>query len=235
MGIVDDVARDREQLHAYLSRYGRERSLDIRVSEFEDGEDVVSDYQGDYDLILMDIELVFMNGMKAAVAIREKDEVVPIIFVTRSPDYAIAGYKVRALDYLLKPITYEAFRESLDRALALVRRREEKYIAIAQKGGKQRLLVSRICYVEVRDHLLFYHTAEGTYEAKGTMREAEEALAGGDFFRCNRCYLINLRFVEKYLSGEGEVLVNGDRVQVSRSRKRAFLDALNGYLNGGRV
>ena len=88
--------------------------------------------------------------------------------------------------------------------------------------------------VEVQDHDLIYHTVGQDYRTKGTMRDAEESLADGmkeeRFFRCNRCYLVNLDFVENFQGSD--ITVNGDCIQVSRARKKAFLNALNDFMNG---
>ena len=64
---------------------------------------------------------------------------------------------------------------------------------------------------------------------KGTIRDAEGQLDEKCFFRCNRCYLVNLEYVDNYMGSD--VSVNGDTIQVSRSRRKPFLDALNEYLN----
>ena len=104
-----------------------------------------------------------------------------------------------------------------------------QFITIALKGGKKKLDITRICYVEVQDHLLLYHTTEGSFATKGTIRDAESQLDAKSFFRCNRCYLVNLEYVDNYMGSD--VSVNGDTIQVSRSRRKPFLDALNEYLN----
>ena len=95
--------------------------------------------------------------------------------------------------------------------------------------GKKKLDITQICYVEVQDHLLLYHTTEGSFATKGTIRDAESQLDAKSFFRCNRCYLVNLEYVDNYMGSD--VSVNGDTIQVSRSRRKPFLDALNEYLN----
>lgn len=229
IAIVEDDVHDREELKAALKRYEEEKKVKFGVTEFQDGEDIVTGYTADYDLIFLDIEMAFMNGMKAAEKIRELDKDVVIIFVTNMPQYAIQGYKVNALDYMLKPISWFSFTESLGRALLRVKTEEKEYITISLKGGKKKLDVSKICYVEVQDHLLIYHALDGEYTTKGTIRDAENQLDPKKFFRCNRCYLVNLEYVDNYLGSD--VRVNGDTIQVSRSRRKPFLDALNEYLN----
>ena len=229
IAIVEDDRHDREALKKCLNRYEKENQVKFSVTEFQDGEDIVTDYTASYDLIILDIEMAFLNGMKAAEKIRELDTNVIIIFITNMPQYAIQGYKVNALDYILKPISYFSFSESMVRALAKVKTPEKEYITIVLKGGKKKLDVARICYVEVQDHVLIYHTLDGDFETKGTMRDTDNQFDPKKYFRCNRCYLVNLEFVETYQGSD--IMVNGDTIQVSRSRRKPFLDALNEYMN----
>ena len=233
IALVEDDPAYAEQLLSYLREYEKESKERISVQTFSDGEDIVTEYRADYDIILMDVEMKFMDGMSAAEEIRKMDTEVVIIFITNMPQYAIQGYRVDALDYVLKPVSYFAFTQRIDRALTRLKKREKKYLTIAVKGGMMKLDLSEICYVEVQDHDLIYHTVAQDYRTKGTMRDAEESLADGmkeeRFFRCNRCYLVNLDFVENFQGSD--VTVNGDCIQVSRARKKAFLNALNDFMN----
>lgn len=229
IAVVEDDKTYAAQLKEYLVRYGTEKNQKISVALFPDGEDIVTDYSAEFDIILMDVEMTFMDGMTTAERIREKDNEVVIIFITSMPQYAIQGYKVDALDYVLKPISYFAFSQRIDRALTRVKKKEATYITVAQKGGKKKLNVDKICYVEVRDHDLIYHSTKGDIVTKSSMKEAEDTLGGTKFFRCNRCYLVNLEYVEDFRGND--VTVASDVIQVSRARKKAFMDALNDYMN----
>lgn len=229
IAVVEDDKTYAAQLKEYLVRYGTEKNQKISVALFPDGEDIVTDYSAEFDIILMDVEMTFMDGMTTAERIREKDNEVVIIFITNMPQYAIQGYKVDALDYVLKPISYFAFSQRIDRALTRVKKKEATYITVAQKGGKKKLNVDKICYIEVRDHDLIYHSTKGDIVTKSSMKEAEDTLGGTKFFRCNRCYLVNLEYVEDFRGND--VTVASDVIQVSRARKKAFMDALNDYMN----
>lgn len=229
IAVVEDDKTYAAQLKEYLVRYGTEKNQKISVALFPDGEDIVTDYSAEFDIILMDVEMTFMDGMTTAERIREKDNEVVIIFITNMPQYAIQGYKVDALDYVLKPISYFAFSQRIDRALTRVKKKEATYITVAQKGGKKKLNVDKICYVEVRDHDLIYHSTKGDIVTKSSMKETEDTLGGTKFFRCNRCYLVNLEYVEDFRGND--VTVASDVIQVSRARKKAFMDALNDYMN----
>ena len=67
---VEDDVRDRETLKNHLHRYEKENNQKFSITEFQDGEDIITNYAAEYDLILMDIEMTFLNGMKAAEKIR---------------------------------------------------------------------------------------------------------------------------------------------------------------------
>lgn len=229
IALVEDDKAYREELMRFLKRYEQESNEKFHITAFTDGDEIVEDYSGDYDIILMDIVMKYLNGMDAAERIRELDSEVVIIFITNTPQYAMKGYMVDALDYVLKPITYFAFSQRIDRALTRMKKRTKKYISVFYKGGVKKLDASQITYVEVRDHDLIFHTTSENFRSKGSLGEVEEMLGTEHFFRCNKCYLVNLEYVEGVQNND--ILVSGDLVQVSRAKKKALLDALNDYIN----
>ncbi len=229
IALVEDDASYRQELKAYLEQYARENGEEIDVKTFADGDEIAQDYRAEYDIIFMDILMRFMNGMQAAREIRKKDEEVIIIFVTNTAQYAISGYEVNALDYVLKPINYYAFSKTMERALAKVKRDEEKFIVISNKYSAYKVNENAIQYVEINGHSLIYHTRDGDFGAVGTMKEVEEELSGEHFFRCNKCFLVNLKYVDA-IEGD-DALVAGEPVQISRSRKKPFMEALNAYMS----
>lgn len=134
VAIVEDESEYARELQDYLRRYGREVGERFDITVYPDGEDIVDDYRsGMYDIILMDIEMKSMDGMTAAEHIRDVDGDVVIMFITNMAQYAIRGYRVDALDYVLKPISYFSFTQRLGKAMERMRRREEKYVIITSK------------------------------------------------------------------------------------------------------
>ena len=229
VAVVEDDKGYAEKLKKYLNRYQEESGKKLKIEYFQDGEDIAEEYKCNFDIILMDIEMQFMNGMTAAEKIREKDDEVVIIFITNTPQYAMKGYTVDALDYVLKPLSYFAFSQKIDRALTRLERRKKKYISISIKGGMKKLEIPGIHYVEVRDHDLIYHTDKGTFENKGSMKDVETTLEAEHYFRCNKCYLVNLEHVNGICGND--LMVGNDVIQVSRSRKKELLNRLNDYMN----
>lgn len=229
IALVEDEEQYRREFLGYLQQYEKESGQHFRISVFTDGDEITEGYQADYDLILMDIAMRFMDGMTAAEKIRELDSEVVIIFITNTPQFVMRGYAVDALDYVLKPVNYYAFSQRIDRALSRMENRRRRYISVPIKGGIQKLDVSHILYVEVRDHDLLYHTRRESILTRGTLAEAEALLGSGQFFRCSKCYLVNLDYVESVRNNE--LILDGESIQVSRARKKALLDALNDYMN----
>jgi DNA-binding LytR/AlgR family response regulator len=229
IALVEDDAVYRQQLMEYLSRYEKESGEAFRILEFTDGAEIVTDYKAAYDIILMDIDLRYMDGMTAAQRIRKQDMEVVIIFVTNMSQFVMQGYTVDAMDYVLKPITYYAFSQRIDRALQRMKRRRKRFIAISNQSGMIKLDVSQILYVEVRDHELVYHTRKDTITTKGTLSDAEQMLHDKTFFRCNKSFLVNLEYVEAVQNYDVQVVDTW--IPVSRTKKKALMDALNDYIN----
>ena len=120
----------------------------MRSVWFSDGSEIAEDYSGDYDIILMDIQMKFMDGISAARKIREMDQEVIIIFITNMTNYAIRGYEVDAMDYIVKPVEYFAFSHKLDRAVKRIRKKEKHYISIPMENGVRKMDIAGIYYIE---------------------------------------------------------------------------------------
>lgn len=227
IAIVEDEREYVVQLQEYLQRFEKEQGEAIEITVFNDGDEIVHKYRAQFDIILMDVEMKFMDGMSAAEEIRKVDTEVVIIFITNMAQYAIRGYAVNALDYVLKPVTYFAFSQRLSRALGRMKNRRSKYAVVNVKGGTVRLDMADIYYVESQGHTLIYHTASGNYEAPGAMKEVEDKFAEHGFFRGNKGYLMNLAHVEEVQ--EGCAIVKGEPLLLSRGRKKAFMEELTRY------
>lgn len=228
IALVEDDRRYTEQLKGFLCQYEAEKNLKFNIVTFSDGDEIVERYDASYDIILMDIEMKFMDGMSAAEEIRKKDSEVVIMFITNMPQYAMKGYLVDALDYILKPVSYPVFRQRLDRAIERISSRSHDYIAIPVKGGLRKLDTEDIIYVEISIHDLIFHTVHGDFTTVGSMKKVEEQL-GEEFYRCNKCYLINLKYVDAIQNND--VILGEQTLQVSRAKKKGLLEALNAYMN----
>ena len=228
IAIVEDDLTYSNQLESYLHKYENEYGEAFEITTYMDGNAIVQDYHSQFDIILMDIEMRYMDGMSAAEAIRGVDKEVVIIFITYTPQYAIRGYAVEALDYIVKPVSYFAFSQRLARAIVRMKKREQKSVIITVKGGIVRLAANSIYYIESQGHDIIYHTSLGNYVTSGTLKDAEQALKSLHFFRGSKWYLINLSQVEGLEDGSAK-LKGGKPLPLSRGRKKEFMEALAQY------
>lgn len=231
IAIVEDDANYQKELLGYLHQYEEEYSKQFQVSVFSDGIDILDANLGTIDIILMDIQMRNMDGMKTAELIRADDKNVIIIFITNLAQYALQGYKVEALDYVLKPVQYFAFAQTLQKAVKKINDSKADYLRVMQDNTMVRLNVDFITYIESHDHMVIFHEKERTVVVRDTLKNLEQRLKEHPFARCNNCYLVNLAYVE---SVEGSsVKVAGDMLQISRSKRRVFLETLAAYVGRG--
>ncbi|MDD2957301.1 MAG: LytTR family DNA-binding domain-containing protein [Lachnospiraceae bacterium] len=229
IAIVEDDKRFSATLQKCLDRYAQENDIQFRISTYTDGYAIVENYRKAFDIILMDIEMGLMNGMEAAREIRKTDQEVVIIFITNMAQYAIQGYAVSALDYVLKPINYVAFSESLKKAVAKLKNNTEKIISITLKSGMIRLKSSEIYWIESYGHHLLFHSSKGDYDTTVySLREIEEKLRPDGFLRASSGMLVNLQKVTG--TRNGYILVDGKELALSRGRKNEFMTALVSYM-----
>lgn len=205
IAIVEDEAAVREQLAGYVQRYTRQYGTQFEVTMFTDGVEILEDYRPVYDIIFLDVEMQHLDGMETVRRIRELDSDVLLIFITNMAQYAIKGYAVGALDYVLKPVPVD--------------------------GGMRRLDAATIYYIESEGHRVHFYTEDGDFSAPGALKVLEEKLAGRLFARRNSGYLVNLAQVSGVQ--QNTVQVGPHELQISRPKRKAFLAALADYIGGG--
>lgn len=230
VAIVEDETEYQNQLKEYLEKYGQEHNLDFQISVFGDGEEILDGYVPRYDVILLDIEMPKVNGMDTAERIRTMDESVVLMFITNMASYAIRGYGVGALDFVMKPINYYTFSMKMTRVLKRVKQQEQKTILLTLQDGVKKLELNEIYFIEVQNRMLYYHTVDGDYIVRGTMQAAESMLAEYPFAKCNHWYLVNLMHVKQ--TKGGMVTVGPFELEISRRNKTSFLKALTEYMGG---
>ena len=228
--MVEDEAAVREQLQGYIQRYTRQYGTEFAVTEFSDGVEILDAYRPVYDIVLLDVEMKHLDGMETARRIRELDRDVVLLFITNMAQYAIKGYAVGALDYVLKPVPYFAFSQQLQKAEEKLRRRARHYLAVPVEGGLRRLDTAQIYYMESEGHRVHFYTEEGEFSAPGALKTFEEKLADLPFARCNSGYLVNLAQVKSVQQGLAQV--GPYELQVSRPKRKSFLAALADYIGG---
>lgn len=231
VAIVEDDKNFVEELKDHIMQFAQEEGQEFEISAFYDGAEILENYAPVYDLILLDIEMPKVGGMETAERIREVDEDVVLMFITNMAQYAIHGYSVGALDFVMKPVTYYTLSMKLKRALKRVQKKELPPILLNLSDGVKKLEVRQIHYVEVQNRMLHYHTEEGEFVVRSSLQAAEQSLPSKVFAKCNHWYLVNLMHVTAVR--KNTAYVGEHELEISRRNKTAFLKALADYMGGG--
>lgn len=230
IGIAEDDQAYIDQIQEYLNRYMREHGETFSVSVFRNGMQLAFDYQPVYDILLLDVEMPVLDGISAARRIRKLDGEVIILFITNMAQYAIDGYAVRARSYILKPINYYGFSLELQEAIESLKRRQVNALLLPTEDGLTKIPIGKVLYAESQKHDLLLHTTGETIRIRAKMKEIEEKLQDYFFCRSSVSYLINLAHVSG-ISGDN-VLVNGEKLPISRQKRKEFIAALTAYIGG---
>jgi DNA-binding LytR/AlgR family response regulator len=232
IAVVEDDKTCSDLIISYIKKYGRENKLEFSITTYEDGYDIAESYDDSYAVIFLDIEMKIMNGLEAAEKIRQRDQQTVIIFVTNTIQYAIRGYSVNALDYVLKPLSYYAFSQSMKKAMNVATREKDRYVTISTRSGIEKIAISHICWIESQGHRLTFHTEDDTPDTTVySMKDIETNLSGDGFRRCNNGCLVNLSKVMA-INGNQVVMADGAVLPISRGRKNGFITDLTAHITG---
>ncbi|WP_139738598.1 LytR/AlgR family response regulator transcription factor [Actinomyces wuliandei] len=236
VGVVEDDPLHLRTLTGYLERYAAERQVNLEVTTYSSASALLEDYRPVYDILLLDIRMEGaqsgdVDGMSAARTVRDSDPAVVIIFITSAHQYAVAGYEVGALGYLLKPLPYPALAQEMGRALAALRRRGAGPVLLPEGSGVRRVDARDIVYLESVRHRVRIHLLDQELTVASSLRAMEDLLGDHSFYRSNSCYLVNLDHVVG-VHDQDCLMSTGVALRVSRPRRRGLMSALADHVSG---
>lgn len=229
VSIVDSHEKDVAHLQGLISDYFRRTGVAYAEQVYKNGMEFIRSSDNS-DIVFMDIQLNRLDGLETARIMRKLGSEAQLIFVTRSAEFAIRGYEVDALDFILKPAGKSNIAFALDKAIKHLERRSSVSLAIKLPNGLASLSSNDITYVEVFDHNLVYHTTKGDFNVRGRLSDVYEKLDPERFMICNRSFIVNLRYVSGIWSDY--VLIGDTKISVSKSHRKEILARFSAFLEG---
>ena len=218
IAVCDDLAREREAVIEMLDRWQAARQTALHFKVFSHAGELLEAAQRErFTLYLLDIMMPGLDGMDAAREIRQADDAAEVVFLTSSPGFAYESYGVRAMDYLLKPVSEERLFAILD-SLSLREQRPREGMTLKNGATLTRILFSQLAYVEVSGKHLYFNLTDGQVrEVTGALNKyGPLLLSRPEFMQVHRSYIVNMLQIAE-LSPSGLRTFSGKTVPVSRS------------------
>ena len=228
IAIVEDEVSEYENLVSLLNEYNKNKKHQFNFSYFSSGKEILSKYESKFDLILMDVDLKTDNGMNVAKLIRAYDADVLIVFVTNLRQYAIHGYEVGALNYILKPVNPSSLSLTMDRVLSLIHKSDDPKVDIHQHNEHFFVEQSDIIYFEVLNHVVSIHTVDKEYNVYSSLKNFEKHL-GKSFVKVNNYAIVNVRYIS-YIAAD--TMVGDKEFKISRGQRKQSKAVIESYFRG---
>lgn len=236
IAVCDDQAEELSALTALLDQWQAERHFPLRYHTFRSAAGMLDVAQRErFSLYLLDVMMPGIDGMDAAREIRTFDDAADIVFLTSSPGFAYESYGVRALEYLLKPISGGLLFPVLDK-LMLREQRPQDGLTLKAGATLVRVPFSRLSYVEVNGKHLYFHLADGTVrEVAGSLKDYEPLLlVRPEFMRIHRSYIVNMLQIDELSQQEMDSLRQSEmQTAVYQHDMRHHLNMISGLLASG--
>ena len=215
--ICEDETYFAAKLQRLAAGYFETRKLEADLVVFSSGETLLQSGRA-WDLVLMDIKLPGRDGMDTAAQLKAQANGSQIIFLTAYPQYVFHAFDLEAVHYLLKPVQPDRLYAALDRAVTRIWREDRQALLLSAQDSTIQVPVKEILYCEAMGHQITVHTFFKRCRFSGTLEDLHRRL-DGDFFRCHKSYLVNLRAVTGREAGAVTV-ANGDKVLIARRKQR---------------
>ena len=234
------ICDDEKPIRDYIEKCVREVNPDVLIMQYADASDMVS-ASFDADILFLDIQMPGMDGMKAARILRTMGNKTILVFVTAVEEYVFQAFDVGAVQYMVKPFDRNKLVETIKRSIDLAGERrsiedamsetkdstDNESFLIKSGGVNRKIILADISYAEVLEHRIILHMKDREQiEYYGKMSDLEK-VAGDDFFRVHRAYLINLSCVKSY--DAKTVTVQGEEIPVARGKYQELVKSYLSY------
>ncbi len=230
------ICDDNNLICAEISNLILEKIPDAKISVFNSKIDLLT-AKTDFEIYFLDIKAV--DGIEIAKILRKRQEILNLpksilIFVTGYNEFMSEAFDVHAFHYILKPIDNEKFFNVLSQAVDEIKNlqsQSENFLLIKVDGVNKKIFLQDIFYIESQNKKVIIHTTTQIFEVYGKINSYEIALQD-NFFRCHRCFLVNLAKISAYNSDTIQ-LCNSEKIFISAKKFPDFVKKFLNYAQSG--
>lgn len=216
--VVEDRIEDRQKTCAILEKEGQALGIPMKIFQATDSDDFFCDWEEKRcDLYILDIHLgekSKRNGFQVAEAIREKDALASIVFLTRDGSYVVKAYDVEAYHYLLKPDGWEELGEVFRKLYGRWKKNRERIRIKTFRGDWETVVREDIYYIQVEGRQCKIHRKGGELCVYRGLQSIKEEL-GEDFCYVRKDCLVNIRNIRGRQNNRLR-MANGEEIEISR-------------------
>lgn len=229
IAICDDEPLFADSLQQQLNNILFPLEIEYQVTVFYNPQELLTvllEHPDTYHLLLLDIMMGEDNGIAIAKTLRENHNInLGIIFITVNPGFALDGYIIRPIQYLLKPVDYDKLKEAI--LFDYHQRFVQKHLLISSGSVVYSFSYNEICYIEVIGHTLRICKKEDAVECIGVLSDLQSKLPD-NFLRCHKSFLVNLDWVSDIRRYSFQ-LNNGKKIPISKGRYNEIQQAFVAY------
>jgi DNA-binding LytR/AlgR family response regulator len=240
IAICDDTEQDLKNLYNLISLYSKQNNFPITIDTYNDSNVLLNHItyfkENEYVLFFLDI-IMQDNGINVASQIRQNYPDVPIIFTTSSKEYAIDAFKVRAYDYILKPVAKNELFECLDKLTKTIKSNQKSAFSIKIEDlSYVTININEICFIEQKDRRIVYHMNNNKVYVSTSIRgkfidEIPFEFTNYNFINCHHSFVVNMNQIVS-IDDYSFTMKNGDNIPISKRTLKAVRDEYVKYLLG---
>lgn len=239
--MCDDDSKQLTNLDFWLNRVSFDLDMEIDRKAFSKSREAAnyitthSEQIKNIHVYLLDIEMPDIDGITLAKHIRSYDPEAVIVYITGFRSYAVDAFEVRAFNYLMKPLTYGAFKPVIVESLRVASERKlqvksEQFFLMERKEGHMKLFYDDILYFEKFMHRIRVVTLKDSFEFYGSFKALKEQLDMKVFVQCHQSYIVNIGKIEGYKHQEVTFLGGKSVLPVSKASVKAVKERLGNQL-----
>ena len=229
IAVCDDIPIECADIAKQIETILKQSNTDFMIKKFFGGLELIQSRES-FDIIFLDIKMPNINGMELAKQIRKQGRQSLIIFITSASEYVFDAFDVEAFQYLLKPIQTDKLKNVLEKATKKMQIDANiDFLMISANRQIQKVFLKNILYIESIGRIAKIHCNNGTLETYEQIGILEDKLSDKFFFRCHKCFLVNLNFVDAFNKTEVR-LENGEKIMLAKRRYEDFQKAILSYM-----